>query len=88
MKQFMVNVAPQYFFIDVFDTDHHEETCSVYFQEYEGWFEKAKQVSLENLNMIVKCSTLARIRRVYKNGIIIQDNPEYPLKEYNSEWRW
>ena len=46
--------------------------------DWDEWMERGRKKSLENPGVLVSMETEARIRRFYKDGEIVKDNPEWP----------
>jgi len=52
------------------------------------WFELARRASLMHPGTDVLCSTLARCRRVYRDGVVAGDYPDWPYPSPRGDYRW
>jgi hypothetical protein len=55
---------------------------------YDEWFSLAERTSRAYPDCEIVCVTIARIRRRYKNGQVIQDRPDFPYTNNPEGDRW
>ena len=82
-------MSVQHFFVEV----HHDNPFSTagraITSDYDAWFELARRASLEYPDRPVHCTTLARVRRIYRDGQVHRDNPDWPyLGQPGPGQRW
>lgn len=46
--------------------------------EFGNWFETARRLSVQYPKATVHCGTVARVRRVYRNGQLVREFTEWP----------
>jgi hypothetical protein len=79
----------QDFFVEVHHDNPFSTVGSAVTSDYDAWFEIARQRSLEYPDQRVHCTTLARVRRIYRNGQVESDCPDWPyLGQPGPGQRW